>query len=248
MQIGINPRMTAASGVFDILGPEVLITHCTSTLIFNYRTTGSGTIRVDLLLLDIGEVEVLINEPIASAVIKVSKSNTTFVCLPLVCWNALNVSIGRVKIAVNVPDGVVEVSDVDFLDNSVCGNQSTRKRHLHAWCVGLSVGCHCGLRHCLSRRRALRGSKRLCFVPVHCFMDRPFLSSSSHRARCCSPSSQLESARNYYRLRPVAYVFFSGCGTVLFTFSPLCRASGAHWVGQVSRGQTKPIQYFSEGR
>ena len=147
MQIGINPRMTAASGVFEILGPEILITHCNSTLILNYRTTGNGTIRADLLLLDISEngTEDLINEPIASesASVDVLKSNTAFVCLPLVCGNDQNVSIGRVKIIVNVSDGVVEVSDVDFQDNTFCGDtlgdQPTRKRGLHAWCVGLSV-------------------------------------------------------------------------------------------------------------
>ena len=135
IQIGINPRITVVSGVFDILGPEVLITHCNATTTFNYRTnsTGNVTFTASLLLVHVSEdgTEVLSNQSIASTAVEVSQSNKTFVCLPLVCGNEGKVSlvrIGRVKITASVGDGIAEVSDVDFQDSATCNDSPTRKR------------------------------------------------------------------------------------------------------------------------
>ena len=131
MQVGINPRMTAASGVFDILGPEVLITLCSGTLLFNYRTNGIGVIVAELLLVD--DAEVLGDQPIASAYVDAVEPGS-FVCLPLVCTDDVQeplVRIGRVKITAKVRGGLVEVSDVNFQDSTTC-DQTTSKRGLHA--------------------------------------------------------------------------------------------------------------------
>ena len=121
-----------SKGVFDILGPRVLITHCNATVTFNYRTSDSGGVKIttSLLVLNISEDNTVIsNQTVATAAAELFELNRTFVCFSLICGNDLNMSlsIGQLKITIAVGGGDAEISDVDFQDNTACRGQSTRK-------------------------------------------------------------------------------------------------------------------------
>jgi hypothetical protein len=131
-QIGINPRIALPNGVYDILGPRVLITHCNASFTFNYRASGSLRITVSLLRLNISDSNTIISsQVVATATTELSESGITFVCLWLICGTDVNtsfVSIGQVKLTVALSEGDAEISNLDFQDNTGCRGQSTRLR------------------------------------------------------------------------------------------------------------------------
>ena len=131
-QVGENPRIGVSSGVYDILGPEVLIRHCNGTVTFNYRTTSSLvnlTFTASLLLVD--NSGVVSSRSIVSTKVKLlqrkkATSEYKFVCLPLDCGKESDpslVRVGRVRITIEVPNGIAEVTDIDFQDRSTCSGK-----------------------------------------------------------------------------------------------------------------------------
>jgi hypothetical protein len=130
--VGINPRIALATGVSDIFGPRVLITHCNASFTFNYRSSGNLRITASLLLLNIREDgTVNSSQVVAAATTDLSKPDLTFVCLGLICGNDVNisfVSIGQMKITAALNEGKAEISDLDFQDNTGCRGQSARLR------------------------------------------------------------------------------------------------------------------------